>query len=65
MYMPFVPLWIVKKLVGRYSETACLKIFVSGSENHRGPGFVSAGANESDLSAGSHFSSQFLFKSTP
>ena len=62
MYMPIVPEWIVTKDVGRAFVTSFLKIWVSGSEKGREPGFVSCGENSGE---GSHFSSQFLFKSTP
>merc|ERR1719271_188659 len=62
MYMPRIPEWIVTNDVGCCSATSALKIWVSGSEKGCGPGFVSAGENSGE---GSHFSSQFLFKSTP
>mmetsp|Transcript_81228 Transcript_81228/g.225691 ORF Transcript_81228/g.225691 Transcript_81228/m.225691 type:complete len:200 (-) Transcript_81228:200-799(-) len=62
MYMPLVPLWIVKKVVGRYSSTSCLKARVSGSLKGLGPGFVSAGSR---TAPGCHSSAQLRLRSTP
>merc|ERR1719217_694385 len=62
MYMPRVPLWIVRKFVGSYSLTSFLKTRVSGSLNGDGPGLVSAGARSG---LGCHLSSQLRLRSTP
>mmetsp|Transcript_24493 Transcript_24493/g.61606 ORF Transcript_24493/g.61606 Transcript_24493/m.61606 type:complete len:204 (+) Transcript_24493:760-1371(+) len=61
MYIPRVPLWIVRKPVGSNSRTAERNTRVSGSENGFGPGLVSADISASE---GSHLSSQFRLRST-